>query len=55
MSIAGGGAHGQPSVGHDRTNLLLPITVAFVLLLPGSAACGIAAMVHCHRRRPPLG
>ncbi|PNL17192.1 hypothetical protein [Micrococcus sp. FDAARGOS_333] len=31
MSTAGG-AHGQPSVGHDRTNLLLPITVAFVLL-----------------------
>lgn len=25
------------------------------LLLLGSAACGIAAMVHCHRRRPPLG
>lgn len=29
---AADGAHGQPSVGHDRTNLLLPITVAFVLL-----------------------
>lgn len=32
MSPPSNGAPGQPSVGHDRTNLLLPITVAFVLL-----------------------
>ena len=32
MSASGTGAPGQPSVGHDRQELLLPITLAFVLL-----------------------
>lgn len=32
MSAPGTGAPGQPSVGRDRTDLLLPVTVAFVLL-----------------------
>lgn len=31
MSASGTGAPGQPSVGHDRQELLLPITLAFVV------------------------